>query len=135
MPRCAASSLCAIRIRRLKQKGLSMDFDKIKEMMGQAQQMQQQMQQTMAQTQVEGSAGGGAITVRMNGQKQVLQVHVDPSAATVGTGTDTAGDLEMLQDLIAAAVNDASRRVDEALQGKLSGMFGGMEWMGKMLGQ
>lgn len=108
-----------------------MDFDKIKEMMGQAQQMQQQMEQTMAQTQVEGSAGGGAITVRMNGQKQVLQVHVDPSAAAVGEHTS---DLEMLEDLIAAAVNDASRRVDEAMKGKLSGMFGGTEWM-RMLGQ
>jgi nucleoid-associated protein EbfC len=108
-----------------------MDFDKLKEMMGQAQQMQQQMEQTMAQTQVEGSAGGGAITVRMNGQKHVLQVHVDPSAAAVG---ENASDLEMLQDLIAAAVNDASRRVDEALQGKLSGMFGGTEWM-RMLGR
>lgn len=108
-----------------------MDFDKIKEMMGQAQQMQQQMEQTMAQTQVEGSAGGGAITVRMNGQKHVLQVRVDPSAAAVGAGTS---DLEMLQDLIAAAVNDASRRVDEALQGKLSGMMGGADWM-RMLGR
>jgi DNA-binding YbaB/EbfC family protein len=110
-----------------------MDFDKIKEMMGQAQQMQQQMEQTMSQTQVEGSAGGGAITVRMNGQKHVLNVHVDPSAATVDAGENTS-DLEMLQDLIAAAVNDASRRVDEALQGKLSGMLGGMEWM-RMLGR
>lgn len=111
-----------------------MDFDKIKEMMGQAQQMQQQMEQVMAQTQVEGSAGGGAITVRMNGQKHVLQVHVDPSAASVGAGGDATGDVEMLQDLIAAAVNDATRRVDEALQGKLSGMFGGAEWM-RMLGR
>lgn len=112
-----------------------MDMDKIKEMMGQAQQMQQQMEQTMAQIQVEGSAGGGAITVRMNGKKQVLTVHVDPSAAAVGSGPgDNTADVEMLQDLIAAAMNDASRRVDEALQGKLSGMFGGMEWM-RMLGQ
>ena len=108
-----------------------MDFDKIKEMMGQAQQMQQQMEQQMSQTQVEGSAGGGAITVRMNGQKRVLQVQIDPSAASIGAGTS---DLEMLQDLVAAAVNDASRRVDEALQGKLSGMFGGADWM-RMLGK
>jgi nucleoid-associated protein EbfC len=107
-----------------------MDMNKVKEMMGQAQQMQQQVEQTMAQIQVEGSAGGGAITVRMNGKKQVLAVQVDPAAASVGTGPD----LEMLQDLIAAAVNDASRRVDEALQGKLSGMMGGMDWM-RMLGQ
>lgn len=111
-----------------------MDMEKMKEMMGQAQQMQLQMEQVMAQIRVEGSAGGGAITVEMNGKKQVLQVHVDPSAATVGTGPgDTTADLEMLQDLIAAAVNDASRRVDEALQGKLSGMLGGMEWL-RMLG-
>ncbi|MHB8301783.1 MAG: YbaB/EbfC family nucleoid-associated protein [Acidobacteriaceae bacterium] len=108
-----------------------MDFEKIKEMMGQAQQMQQQMEQVMAQTQVEGSAGGGAITVKMNGQKQVLQVHVEPAAATVG---GNVADLEMLQDLIAAAVNDASRRVDEAMKGKISGMFGGSDWM-RMLGR
>jgi hypothetical protein len=108
-----------------------MDFDKIKEMMGQAQQMQQQMEQAMAQTRVEGSAGGGAITVQMNGQKQVMAVHVDPAAAAVG---DNAADLEMLQDLIAAAVNDASRRVDEAMKGKLSGMLGGANWM-QMLGR
>jgi len=108
-----------------------MDFDKIKEMMGQAQQMQQQMEQVLAQTRVEGSAGGGAITVQMNGQKQVLAVNIDPSAATLG---GNAADLEMLQDLIAAAVNDASRRVDEAVKGKLSGMLGGAEWM-RMLGR
>lgn len=112
-----------------------MDFDKVKEMMGQAQQMQQQMEQVMTQTVVEGSSGGGAITVQMNGKKHVLQVHIDPSAAAVGNSAgDSNGDLEMLQDLIAAAVNDASRRVDEALQTKLSGMFGGMEWM-RMLGR
>jgi len=110
-----------------------MDFENLKTMMGQAQQMQQQMEQVMAQTHVEGSAGGGAITVQMNGQKHVLQVHVDPSAAAIGSGDSS--DLEMLQDLIAAAVNDASRRVDEALQGKLSGMFGGAaDWM-RMLGR
>ena len=114
-----------------------MDMNQIKEMMGQAQQMQQQVEQTMAQTQVEGSAGGGAVTVKMNGQKRVLGVQIDPSAAAVGSGPgESASDLEMLQDLIAAAVNDASRRVDEALQGKLSGMMGGgMEWMRGMLGQ
>lgn len=112
-----------------------MDMNQIKEMMGQAQQMQQQMEQVMAQTRVEGSAGGGAITVEMNGKKQVLRVHVDPAAASVGAGPgDNTADVEMLQDLIAAAVNDASRRVDEALQGKLSGMLGGMEWM-RMLGR
>lgn len=100
-----------------------MDLNNLKEAMGQAQQMQQQMEQAMAQTMVEGSSGGGAVTIQMNGQKQVLRVHIDPAAAVVGAGAE---DIEMLQDLIAAAVNDAARKADEALRGKLSGMFGGM---------
>ncbi|HUZ03987.1 MAG TPA: YbaB/EbfC family nucleoid-associated protein [Acidobacteriaceae bacterium] len=108
-----------------------MDLSNIKGMMEQAQQMQQQMEQAMTQTAVEGSAGAGAVTVQMNGHKQVLQVRIDPSAA--GSGGSSA-DLEMLQDLIAAACNDAARRVDEALQGKLSGAFGGMNLL-NMLGK
>jgi DNA-binding YbaB/EbfC family protein len=111
-----------------------MDFDKIKEMMGQAQQMQQQMELAMSQIQVEGAAGGGAVIVRMDGKKRVQAVQIDPSAAAVGVGPENSSDLEMLQDLIAAAVNDASRRVEEALQGKLSGMLGGAEWL-RMLGR
>ena len=108
-----------------------MDLSNIKEMMERAQQMQQQMEQAMSQIQVEGSAGAGAVTVQMNGHKQVLGVQLDPAAA--GSGTSSA-DLEMLQDLIAAACNDATRKVDEALQGKLSGAFGGLNLMG-MLGK
>jgi DNA-binding YbaB/EbfC family protein len=107
-----------------------MDIAKIKEMMGQAQQMQQQMEAAMLQIRVEGSSGGGAITVTMDGKKRVLAVHVDPSAAALGVGpAEHSADIEMLQDLIAAAVNDAVRRVDEALQGKLSGMIGGADIM------
>ena len=108
-----------------------MDLSNMKEMMERAQQMQQQMEQAMEQTSVEGSAGAGAVTVQMNGRKQVLRVRIDPAAA--GSGSSSA-DLEMLQDLIAAACNDAARRVDEALQGKLSGAFGGMNLL-KMLGK
>ncbi len=108
-----------------------MDFSNLKEMMSRAQQMQQQMEQAMSQVQVEGSAGAGAVTVQMNGHKQVLRVRLDPSVA--GSGSSPA-DLEMLQDLITAACNDATRKVDEALQGKLSGALGGMNLPG-MLGR
>jgi len=73
----------------------------------------------MRETVVDGSAGGGTVTIKMNGQKQVLRVTIDPE-------TVKAGDLEMLQDLITAAVNDAGRKVDEAMQSKLGGMLGGM---------
>jgi DNA-binding YbaB/EbfC family protein len=112
-----------------------MDIGKIKEMMGQAQQMQQQLEAAMLQIRVEGSSGGGAITVSMDGKKRVLGVHIDPSAAALGAGaTEHSADVEMLQDLIAAAVNDAIRRVDEALKGKLSGMMGGADWL-RMLNQ
>ncbi len=108
-----------------------MDLNNLKEMMERAQQMQQQMQQAMSQVQVEGSAGAGAVTVQMNGHKQVLRVQLDPAVAGSG-GSST--DLEMLQDLITAACNDATRKVDEALQGKLAGAFGGMDMLG-MLGK
>lgn len=108
-----------------------MDFAKMKEMMEQAKHMQQQMEQAMSQVLVEGSAGAGAVTIQMNGHKQVVHVVLDPAVA--GSGT-SAGDLEMLQDLIASACNDATRKVDEALQSKLSGAFGGLNLM-NMLGK
>ena len=106
-----------------------MDFSKMKEMMEQAKQMQQQMEQAMSQVLVEGSAGAGAVTIQMNGHKQVLNVVLDPAVAGSGSA-----DLEMLQDLIASACNDATRKVDEALQSKLSGTFGGFNLM-NMLGK
>lgn len=108
-----------------------MDFNNLKEMMDRAQQVQQQMEQAMNQVHVEGSAGAGAVTVQMNGRKQVLQVRIEPAVA--GSG-NTPADLEMLQDLITAACNDATRKVDEALQSRLSGAFGGMNLL-NMLGQ
>ena len=97
-------------------------------MLGQAQEMQQQMEQRLAATVVEATSGGGAVTVKMNGKKQVLSLKIDPTAAG-GLGSNTA-DVEMLEDLIVAALNEAGRRADESLQSGLSGMLGGLNLPG-----
>jgi len=86
-------------------------------MMKQAQQMQQRLQQEIEQIRVEASAGGGAVTVKLDGQKRCLGVTIDPEAA---------GDVEMLQDLVMAAFNEAHKKVEEQTQQKMSGMLGGM---------
>ena len=86
-------------------------------MMKQAQQMQQRLQEEVAQIRVEASAGGGMVTVRMGGQKNVLAVKIDP---------EVAGDLEMLQDMVMAAFNEAAKKVDEEIQHKTSAMLGGL---------
>ena len=86
-------------------------------MMKQAQQMQETLQQEIAQIRVEGSAGGGMVTVKMDGHKSVLGVKIDP---------EVAGDVEMLQDMVTAACNEAVRKVDEESQKKMGGMLGGM---------
>ncbi len=86
-------------------------------MMKQAQQMQQRMQEEIEQIRVEASAGGGMVTVKMDGQKRVLGVKIDPEAA---------GDAEMLQDMVMAAFNEAHKKVEEQTQQKMSGMLGGM---------
>jgi DNA-binding YbaB/EbfC family protein len=85
--------------------------------MKQAQQMQQQLQEKVAAIRVEASTGGGMVTVKMNGQKQVLEVKIDPEAA---------GDIEMLQDMVLAAVNEAGKRVDQEAQSLMGGMLGGL---------
>ena len=92
-----------------------MDQKKMQALMEQAQQLQEKLQQTV----IEASAGGGSVTVKMNGQKKVLSVAIDPEIVK-------SGDLEMLQDLVVAAVNEGSRKVDETLQSNLGGMLGGM---------
>ncbi len=97
---------------------------KMQEMLSQAKEMQEQMQQKLSQTVVEASSGGGAVTVRINGQKQVLKVTIDPSAVVGLSGN--AADVEMLEDLIMAAFNEAGRRADEAMKSNLSGMLGGL---------
>jgi nucleoid-associated protein EbfC len=89
------------------------------EMLEQAQKQAQSLQEKMQQTVVEASSGGGTVTVKMNGRKQVLGVRIDPEALK-------AGDIEMLQDLIAAAVNAAGQKVDEAVQSTVGGMLGDM---------
>ena len=95
------------------------DFGELNEMMKQAKQMQEDMQREMQQVRVEASVGGGIVSVSMNGAKEVLDIKLDPE-------TVKSGDVEMLQDLILAAVNEAGRKVDEAMKGKLSSRLGGM---------
>ena len=97
---------------------------KMQEMMEQARQMQEQVQTKLSQTVVEASSGGGAVTVTMNGQKQVLKLKID--AAAVTSLSSSAADVEMLEDLIVAALNEAGRRADDAMKSSLSGMLGGL---------
>ncbi|HMH00231.1 MAG TPA: YbaB/EbfC family nucleoid-associated protein [Terriglobales bacterium] len=91
----------------------------LQEMMSMAQQQYQQLQKKMEETVVEASAGGGSVSVKMNGRKQVLKVTLDPEAVK-------SGDIEMLQDLVTAAVNEAGRKVDETVQSSVGGMLGGL---------
>lgn len=109
-----------------------MNPEDIQKMLGQAQQMQQQMEQRVSSTVVEASSGGGAVTVKMNGKKQVLSLKIDPTAVAglVSTTGTNAADVEMLEDLIIAALNEAGRRADESLQSGLSGMLGGLNLPG-----
>ena len=90
-------------------------FD-LNEMMKQAQEMQERLQREMKEIRVDASAGGGMITVSMAGSKELLDVKIDPEAVK-------DGDVEMLQDMIVAAVNEASRKVDEKLKGRLGSML------------
>jgi len=85
--------------------------------MKQAQAMQARMQEEIAQIRVEASAGGGMVTVGMDGHKNVTRVKIDPEAA---------GDVEMLEDMVMAACNEAVKKVDEETQSKMGGMLGGM---------
>ena len=93
-------------------------FD-LQEMMKQAQQMQEDMLREMQRIRVSASAGGGVVSVEMNGAKELVDLKIDPEAVK-------AEDVEMLQDLIIAAVNEASRKADEAMKGKLGSKLGGM---------
>jgi nucleoid-associated protein EbfC len=92
----------------------------MQQMLKQAQKMQEQLQKQMAEMSVEGTAGGGMVCIKMNGLKQVLNVKIEPDAIT-------SGDVEMLQDLILAAINEAARKVDEELSGQLGNLTGGMK--------
>jgi DNA-binding YbaB/EbfC family protein len=88
----------------------------IEQMMKQAQVMQQKMQKEMEELRVEASAGGGVVTVEMKGNHEIVGIKIDPDAVK-------DGDVEMLQDMILAAANEANRKVDEAMKGKLGGML------------
>jgi DNA-binding YbaB/EbfC family protein len=92
----------------------------INQMMKQAQQMQERMQKQMAELRIDATAGGGMVTVVMDGMKNLQQITIDPEVVS-------RDDVEMLQDLILAAVNDAYRKVDEALQKQMSGLMGGLK--------
>jgi nucleoid-associated protein EbfC len=91
----------------------------IQEMLAQAREQAEKLQEKMQQTVVEASSGGGSVTVRMNGQKQVLSVVIEPEVVR-------SGDIEMLQDLITAAVNAASQKIEDAMKSSLGGMLGGL---------
>jgi hypothetical protein len=89
----------------------------LQELMSQAKQQYETLQKKMEQTVVEASAGGGSVTVKMDGRKQVLGIKIDPEAVKAG---------EMLQDLVMAALNEAGRKVDQAMQSSLGGMLCGL---------
>jgi DNA-binding YbaB/EbfC family protein len=91
----------------------------LNKMLKQAQKMQSKVQEEMDSLVVEDTAGGGMVTVKMSGQKEVISITLDPSIID-------PEDKEMLEDLVVAAVNQASRKVDEELQSKLGGLTGGM---------
>ena len=92
----------------------------IQQMMKQAQQMQERLQKQMAEMRVEATAGGGMVTVVVNGAKQLQSIKIDPEVVS-------KDDIVMLQDLIAAAINDANRKVDEQLGQSMSGLLGGLK--------
>ena len=98
------------------------DPRQLQEMMSMAKRQYEELQRKMQETTVEATSGGGSVSVKMNGQKQVLSVKIDPEVMK-------AGDLEMLQDLVAAAVNAAGQKVDQAMQSTVGGMLGGMGMM------
>lgn len=89
----------------------------LQQMLNQVKVMQEQLQKQLDELFVEASAGGGMVRVKMNGQKQLCEIRIDPKLVT-------ERDLEMLQDLILAAVNEASRRVDEELASKMNSLAG-----------
>ena len=92
----------------------------IQSMMKQAQEMQERLKRQMTEMRVEATAGGGMVTVVVNGTKQLQSISIDPDVVA-------PAEVEMLQDLILAAVNDAGRKVDEQLGQSMSGLMGGLK--------
>jgi DNA-binding YbaB/EbfC family protein len=98
----------------------------IGDLMKQAQQMQEELQREMQKIRVEASAGGGIVNVVMSGTRELLQLKIEPDVVK-------GGDVEMLQDLIIAAVNEASRKVDEAVKSKIGARLGTLGLPGGLL--
>ena len=93
-----------------------MNPQQVQQMMKQMQQVQDRLQKQMAELRVEATAGGGMVTVVINGAKQVQSITIDPEVVS-------KDDVEMLQDLIVAAINDAQRKADEEMSSKVGGML------------
>jgi DNA-binding YbaB/EbfC family protein len=93
----------------------------IQQVMKQAQQMQERLQKQMAELRIEATAGGGMVTVVVNGAKQLQSIKIDQEVVS-------KDDVEMLQDMILAAVNDAQRKVDEELASKMGGLVPGLKF-------
>ena len=97
-----------------------MNIQQMQQMMKQAQQMQERLQKQMAELRVEATSGGGMVNVTVNGAKQIESLKIDPEVVS-------KEDVEMLQDLILAAVNDAQRKADEEVAKSMGGMMGGLK--------
>jgi nucleoid-associated protein EbfC len=96
-----------------------MEVKALQQMLSQFRQVQERLEKQLNEVHVEASAGGGMVTVKMNGQKRITELRVEPE---VFAGRDA----EMLQDLIVAAVNDATRRVDEEMANQMKDIAGGI---------
>ncbi len=99
------------------------NLQQVQQMLKQVQQFQEQLQRQLDDLVVESSAGGGMVTVKMNGQKHLVSVRIDPEVYK-------SGDIEMLQDLLLAAVNESARRVDEQVASQMGSLAGGLNLPG-----
>ena len=105
---------------------MNMEVNALQQMLSRMRQVQEDLQRQVNSVAVEASVGGGMVTVKMNGQKQVLEVRIEPE---VFAGKDQ----EMLQDLVRAAVNEASRRVDDELADQMKSLAGGIPGLAGMM--
>jgi DNA-binding YbaB/EbfC family protein len=99
------------------------NLQQVQQMLKQVQQFQEQLQKQLDDLVVESSTGGGMVTVKMNGQKHLVSVHIDPEVYK-------SGDIEMLQDLLLAAVNESARKVDEQVSSQMGSLAGGLNLPG-----
>ena len=99
------------------------NLQQVQQMLKQVQQFQEQLQKQLEDLVVESSTGGGMVTVKMNGQKHLVSVHIDPEVYK-------SGDIEMLQDLLLAAVNESARKVDEQVASQMGSLAGGLNLPG-----